>query len=43
MFSVQCIVKLLILKVVLLIDVISKALVFVKSKDMSLLYNHNNP
>jgi hypothetical protein len=43
MFNVECIVKLSILKVVLLIDAISKALVFVKSEDMSLLYNYINP
>jgi hypothetical protein len=42
MFNVECIMKLLILKVVLLIDVISKALVFVKLKDTSILYNCNN-
>jgi hypothetical protein len=33
MFNVECIVKLSILKVVLLVDAINKALVFVKSKD----------
>jgi hypothetical protein len=43
MFNVECIVKLLILKIILPIDAISKALVFFKSKDMFLLYNHNNP
>ncbi len=42
MFNVECIIKLSILKTTLL-DVISKTLVFVKSKDMFLLYNHNNP
>jgi hypothetical protein len=31
------------LKIVLPIDAISKALIFVKSKNISLLYNHNNP
>jgi hypothetical protein len=41
MFNVQCIVKLLILKVILPIDAINKTLV--KFKDMSLLYNQNNP
>ncbi len=43
MFNVECIVKLSILKIVLPIDAISKALIFVKSKNISLLYNHNNP
>jgi len=43
MFNVECIVKPSILKATLPIDAISKALVFVKSKDMSLLYNYNNP
>jgi hypothetical protein len=43
MFNVECIAKPSILKATLPDDVISKALVFVKSKDMSLLYNHNNP
>jgi hypothetical protein len=42
MFNVECIVKSSILKVTLLIDAISEIVVFVKSKDMSLLYNHNN-
>jgi len=42
MFNVQCIIKSSILKVALLIDAISKALVFVQSEYMSLLYNHNN-
>jgi hypothetical protein len=42
MFNVECIVKSSILKVTLLIDAISEAVVFVKSEDMSLLYNHNN-
>jgi hypothetical protein len=42
MFDVECIVKSSILKLILLIDAINKALIFVKSKDMSLLYNHNN-
>jgi hypothetical protein len=42
MFNVECIVKLSILKTTLPIDAISKALVFVKLKDISLLYNHNN-
>jgi len=37
MFNAKCIVKPLILKITLLIDVISKALIFVKAKDMSLL------
>jgi hypothetical protein len=43
MFNAECIIKPSILEVVLLIDVISKALVFIKSKDMFLLYNHSNP
>jgi hypothetical protein len=43
MFDVECIIEPSILKTTLLIDAISKTLVFVKSKDMSLLYNHNNP
>jgi hypothetical protein len=43
MFNVECIGKPSILKATLTIDVIIKALVFVKSKDMSLLYNYNNP
>ncbi len=42
MFNVECIVKSSILKEILPIDVINKALVFVKSKYMFLLYNHNN-
>ncbi len=43
MFNVECIVKLSILNATLPIDAISKALVFVKSEDMFLLYNQNNP
>jgi hypothetical protein len=43
LFNVECIIKLSILKIILPIDAISKALVFIKSKDMSLLYNHNYP
>ncbi len=43
MFNVECIVKPSILKATLPVDAISKALVFVKSKYMSLLYNCNNP
>jgi hypothetical protein len=43
MFNVKCIVKLSILQITLLIDAITKALVFVKLENMSLLYNHNNP
>jgi hypothetical protein len=43
MFNVDCIIELSILKGALLIDAINKALVFVKSKDMFSLYNHNNP
>ncbi len=43
MFNVKCIIKPSILKVDLLIDAISKALVFVQLKDMFLLYNHSNP
>jgi hypothetical protein len=42
MFNVECIIKPSILKVVLPIDAINKSLVFVKSKDMFLLYNCNN-
>jgi len=43
MFNVECIIKLLILKIILPIDAINKTLVFVKLKDMSLFYNQNNP
>jgi hypothetical protein len=43
MFNAECIVKPLILKATLPIDAISKALVFVKLENMSLLYNCNNP
>jgi hypothetical protein len=43
MFNVQCIVKSSILKAIIPINAISKMLVFVKSKYMSLLYNCNNP
>jgi hypothetical protein len=43
MFNVECIVKPSILKTVLPVDAISKTLVFVKSKDMFLLYSRNNP
>jgi hypothetical protein len=43
MFNVECIVKSSILKATLYVDAISKALVFVKSEDLFLLYNHNNP
>jgi hypothetical protein len=43
MFNVECIVKPSILKAILAIDAISKALVFVKLENMSLLYNCNNP
>ncbi len=43
LFNVECIIKPSILKAILVIDAISKALVFVKSKYMSLLYNCNNP
>ncbi len=43
MFDVECIVKPSILKENEPIDAISKALIFVKSKDMSLVYNCNNP
>jgi len=35
--------KLSILKIALPIDAISKALIFVKSKNISLFYNRNNP
>jgi hypothetical protein len=43
MFNVECIVKPSILKATLLDDVTSNTLVFVKSKDMSLLYNDVPP
>jgi hypothetical protein len=43
MFNVKCIIKPSILKAILPIDAISKALVLVKSNNMLLLYNHNNP
>ncbi len=43
MFNVECIVKPSILNATLPIYAISKALIFVKSKDMFLLYNCNNP
>jgi hypothetical protein len=43
MFNVECIVEPSILKATLPIDVINNALVFVKSKDMYLLYNHYDP
>ncbi len=43
MFNVQSIFKLSILKTTLLVDAISKTLVFVKSKNISLLHNCNNP
>jgi hypothetical protein len=39
----ECIVKPSILKAILPIDAISKALSIVKSKYMSLFYNRNNP
>jgi hypothetical protein len=42
MFNVDCIIKLSILDVDLFADAISKTLIFVKSKYMSLLYNCNN-
>jgi hypothetical protein len=42
MFNVECIIKLSILKTFLLVDAISKAQVFVKLKNMYLLYNCNN-
>jgi hypothetical protein len=42
MFNVECIVKPSILKVALHIDTIRRTLVFIKSKDMFLLYNHKN-
>jgi hypothetical protein len=41
MFNTKSIFKPSILKIILPIDAISKALVFVKSEDTSLLYNHN--
>jgi hypothetical protein len=40
---VECIVKSSILKALLLVDAINKALVFVKVEDTFRLYNHNNP
>ncbi len=43
MFNAECIIKSSILKIILPVDAISKALVYVKSKDTSLLYNCNNP
>ncbi len=43
LFNVECIIKSSILKAILVIDAINKALVFIKSKYMSLLYNHNSP
>jgi hypothetical protein len=43
MFNVECVVKPSILKATLHVDAINKALVFVKSEDMSLLYDYNNP
>ncbi len=43
MFNAKCIVKLSILKASLPIDAISEALIFVKSKNISLFYNRNNP
>jgi hypothetical protein len=43
MFNVECIFKPSILKAILPIGAISKTLVFVKSKDMFLFYNHDNP
>jgi hypothetical protein len=43
MFNAKCIVKPSILKAIIPIDAMSKALIFVKSKDMFLLYNYNNP
>jgi hypothetical protein len=43
MFNVEFIVKLSLLKVALPTNAINKALVFVKSKDMLVLYNCNNP
>jgi hypothetical protein len=43
MLNVECIVKPSILKVTLPVDAINKTLVFVKSEDMFLLYNCNNP
>jgi hypothetical protein len=42
MFNAECIIKSSILKAILHVDAISKALVFFKSKDMSLLYKRNN-
>jgi hypothetical protein len=42
MFNVECIVKSSILKGILFVDAISKALVFVKLEDIFQLYNCNN-
>jgi hypothetical protein len=42
MFDVKCIIKPSILNATLPIDAISKALIFVKSKGMFLLYNCNS-
>jgi hypothetical protein len=43
MFNADCIVKSSILKAILFIDAINKALVFVKLEDTFQLYNRNNP
>jgi hypothetical protein len=43
LFNVKCIVKPSILKATLHIDAISKALIFVKLEDTSLMHNRNNP
>jgi hypothetical protein len=43
MFNVECIIKPSIMKSTFLVDVINKVLVFVKLKDLSFLYNYNNP
>jgi hypothetical protein len=42
MFNVECIIKPSILKTILPVHAISKALVFIKSEKNYLLYNHNN-
>ncbi len=42
MFNIKFIVKPLILKVISHVDTISKTLVFVKDKNISLVYDRNN-
>jgi len=43
MFNVECIIKPWILKATLCMNAINRALVYVKFKNILLLYNHNNP